>query len=50
MRSHIAIKSNWNDSMRAPNAGTSVNQIQRFYARNLPLLTELAKNLPSFGE
>ena len=36
--------------MRAPNAGTSVNQIERFYACNLPLSTELAKNLPSFGE
>jgi hypothetical protein len=34
----------------AKNAGTSVNQIERFYARNLPLSPELAKNLQSFGE
>jgi hypothetical protein len=33
----------------AKNAGTSVNQIERFYARNLPLSRELAKNLQSFG-
>ena len=32
------------------NAGTSVEQIERFYARNLPLSPELAKNLQSFGE
>ena len=30
------------------NAGTSVDQIERFYARNLPLSGELAKNLRSF--
>jgi hypothetical protein len=34
----------------AKNAGTSVNQIERFYARNLPLSREMAKNLQSFGE
>ena len=34
----------------AKNAGTSVNQIERFYARNLPLSPDLAKNLQSFGE
>ena len=34
----------------AKNAGTSVNQIERFYARNLPLSAEMAKNLQSFGE
>ncbi|HEY1475404.1 MAG TPA: hypothetical protein VGF53_15115 [Pseudolabrys sp.] len=33
----------------AKNAGTSVNQIERFYARNLPLSAELVKNLQSFG-
>ena len=33
----------------AKNAGTSVNQIERFYARSLPLSRELAKNLQSFG-
>ena len=34
----------------AKNAGTSVEQIERFYARNLPLSKEMAKNLQSFGE
>ena len=34
----------------AKNAGTSVNQIERFYARYLPLSGELIKNLQSFGE
>jgi hypothetical protein len=34
----------------AKNAGTSVDQIERFYARNLPLSPELALNLQSFGE
>ena len=29
----------------AKNAGTSVEQIERFYARNLPLSAELARNL-----
>ena len=33
----------------AKNAGTSVNQIERFYARHLPLSRELARNLQSFG-
>ena len=31
------------------NAGTSVNQIERFYGRHLPLSAELIKNLQSFG-
>ena len=31
------------------NAGTSVDQIERFYARNLPLSGELTKNLQIFG-
>jgi len=34
----------------AKNAGTSVEQIERFYAKNLPLSAEMAKNLQSFGE
>lgn len=34
----------------AKNAGTSVNQIERFYARNLPISKELVINLQSFGE
>lgn len=34
----------------AKNAGTSVDQIERFYARHLPLSAELAKNLQSFGK
>ena len=33
----------------AKNAGTSVDQIERFYARNLPLSREMAINLQSFG-
>jgi hypothetical protein len=33
----------------AKNAGTSVNQIERFYAKNLPLSREMARNLQSFG-
>jgi hypothetical protein len=33
----------------AKNAGTSVEQIECFYARNLPLSAEMAKNLQSFG-
>jgi hypothetical protein len=32
----------------AKHAGTSVEQIERFYARNFPLSPELAKNLQSF--
>ena len=31
------------------NADTSVEQIERFYARNLPLSKEMAINLQSFG-
>ena len=34
----------------AKNAGTSVDQIERFYARRLPMSTELWHNLQSFGE
>src|SRR3974390_3088494 len=34
----------------AKNAGTSVNQIGRFYARPLPLSKELWANLQSFGD
>ena len=34
----------------AKNAGTSVNQIERFYAKHLPLSAELARNLQSFGK
>lgn len=34
----------------AKNAGTSVDQIERFYARHLPLSTELWQNLQSFGD
>ena len=33
----------------AKNAGTSVDQIERFYARHLPMSTELWHNLQSFG-
>lgn len=33
----------------AKNAGTSVDQIERFYARNLPLSPELARNLQNMG-
>lgn len=33
----------------AKTAGTSVDQIERFYARNLPLSAEMARNLQSFG-
>jgi hypothetical protein len=34
----------------AKNAGTSVDQIERFYAKHLPLSREMARNLQSFGE
>ncbi|MGG5817675.1 hypothetical protein [Falsiroseomonas sp. HW251] len=33
----------------AKNAGTSVEQIERFYARHLPLSAGMARNLQSFG-
>jgi hypothetical protein len=33
----------------AKNAGTSVDQIERFYAHHLPLSAEMAKNLQSVG-
>jgi hypothetical protein len=31
-------------------AGTSVEQIERFYARHLPLSAEMARNLQTFGD
>jgi hypothetical protein len=34
----------------AKNAGTSVDQIERFYAKHLPMGKELWANLQSFGE
>jgi len=34
----------------AKNAGTSVDQIERFYAKHLPMTPELWANLASFGE
>lgn len=34
----------------AKNAGTSVDQIERFYTHNLPLSPEVVRNLQSFGE
>jgi integrase len=34
----------------AKNAGTSVDQIERFYARYLPLTGEMVRNLQSFAE
>ena len=34
----------------AKNAGTSIDQIQRFYTKWLPMADELIKNLQSFGE
>jgi hypothetical protein len=34
----------------AKNSGTSVKQIERFYAKHLPLSREMAKILQSFGE
>jgi hypothetical protein len=34
----------------AKNAGTSVDQIEQFYAKHLPFSKEMAKNLQSFGE
>lgn len=34
----------------AKNAGTSVEQIERFYVKQLPLTGDLVKNLHSFGE
>lgn len=33
----------------AKNAGTSVDQIERFYAKHLPMAKELWANLQSFG-
>jgi hypothetical protein len=35
--------------LKRRSAGTSVAQIQRFYARNLPLSREMAINLQTFG-
>jgi hypothetical protein len=34
----------------AKDAGSSVEQIERFYAKHLPLSREMAKNLQSVGE
>lgn len=34
----------------AKNAGTSVDQIERFYAKHLPLSREMAQNLQSFAD
>ena len=34
----------------AKTAGTSVEKIERFYARHLPLSAEMARNLQSFGD
>jgi len=34
----------------AKNAGTSVDQIERFYAKYLPLSAEMARNLQSYGD
>lgn len=34
----------------AKNAGTSIEQIEQFYAKNLPHSAEMAKNLQSFGD
>jgi transcriptional regulator GlxA family with amidase domain len=34
----------------AKNAGTSVDQIERFYAKHLPISPEMAKNLQRFGK
>jgi hypothetical protein len=34
----------------AKNAGTSVKQIERFYAEHLPLAREMVRNLQRFGE
>ena len=33
----------------AKKPGTSVNQIERFYAKRLPISKELMENLQSFG-
>lgn len=42
-------KSHVNIYSLATNSGTSVDQIERFYARNLPLPAELVRKLQSFG-
>jgi hypothetical protein len=34
----------------AKSAGTSTEQLERFYLRNLPLSAELARNLQTFGK
>lgn len=46
----VAIDGKVNIFNLAKNAGTSVEQIERFYAKHLPLSREMAKNLQSFGE
>jgi hypothetical protein len=45
-----SIKGKVNIFNLAKNAGTSVDQIERFYARNLPLSREMAINFQSFGD
>jgi hypothetical protein len=50
LRAIILSKGQVNIFNLAKNAGTSVDQIERFYARNLPLSREMAINLQSFGE
>ncbi len=54
--SHIAIcmqiilsEGQANNFNLAKNAGTPVDQIERFYAPNLPLSKEMAINLQTFG-
>jgi hypothetical protein len=48
-----ALKGKWcricNASIAFKNASISVDQIERFYARNLPLSKEIAINLQRFG-
>ena len=38
------------DGLDQPNKDQLVEQIERFYAKHLPLSREMAKNLQSFGE
>ena len=37
------------ENLTCKSLNTSVDQIERFYARNLPLSKEMAINLQSFG-
>ena len=48
-KDHTSLKVRSNIFNLAKNAETSVDQIERFYARNLPLSKEMAINLQSFG-